>query len=263
MEEIDWAKALRNKDGTTRRNASDMSVLLFFSGAQHGSFVRKGCLPTILRFRGKCCSLRVWFSWLANKVWIGCTSLRRCHVMLSYTLNGPSQRWSFNIFQPNFFKVSTNWRCTKHIYAIWIQPLSASWRQILIIIFISFASKVCWVFGWMNLIWTVYLLERIKRCCSWTCWLSFYLSAVFSARFWSQESHGGRCGLHRASRVMGQYIRFTRVSWLLGKNIKSLLVLQQVVKRLNQNNHQTESMTFWWIPLDKPLWGGLRSSYLT
>lgn len=183
MEEIDWAKALRNKDGTTRRNASDMSVLLFFSGAQHGSFVRKGCLLTILRFRGKCCLLRVWFSWLANKVWIGCTSLRRCHVMLSYTLNGPSQRWSFNIFQPNFFKVSTNWRCTKHIYAIWIQPLSASWRQIQIIIFIWLAWKVCWVFGWMNLIWTVYLLEPIKRCCSWTCWLSFYLSAVFTPGF--------------------------------------------------------------------------------
>ena len=104
--------------------------------------------------------------------------------MLSYTPNGPSQRWSSNIFQPTFFKVSTNWRCTKHIYAIWIQPLSASWRQILIIIFISLASKVCWVFGWMNLIWTVYLLERIKRCCSWTCWLSFYLCYRFSARFW-------------------------------------------------------------------------------
>ena len=38
----------------------------------------------------------------------------------------------------------------------------------------------------------------------------------------------------------------------LGKDIKSLLVLQQVVIRLSQNNHQAESTTFWWIPLQKP-----------
>lgn len=88
----------------------------------------------------------------------------------------------------------------------------------------------------------------------------------FYARFWSQESHGGRCcGLHRASRVMLHgLLCWETYPWVntsvspgfldsLAKTSKACWSFNKVVKRLNQNNHQTESMTFWWIPLDKPL----------
>lgn len=104
-------------------------------------------------------------------------------------------------------------------------------------------------------------------------WASTFLPFL-TPGFGVRNRMSAAAGLHRASRVMlhgllcweihgsihpfqpGFLTPWQKHQKLAGPSTKWWKDQTRTIIKLNQ-------MTFWWIPLDKPLWGGLRSSYLT